>query len=65
MLADIALNDIHKSIENHKNDLYDYESEVKDLSFDYVVDLFSKAKLNWEEELLKKNIKKPIELNIK
>jgi UDP-MurNAc hydroxylase len=54
--------DIDKSIDNHKNDLYDYESEVKDLSFDYVVDLFSKAKLNWEEELLKKNIK--IEQNI-
>jgi hypothetical protein len=50
-------NDMTKSIEDHKYDLYDYEVEGKDLTFDYLVDLFSIAKLNWEEELVNKSIK--------
>lgn len=50
-------NDMGISIENHKNDLYDYELESKDLTFNNIVELFSNAKLNWEEALINKNIK--------
>jgi hypothetical protein len=45
------------SIENHKNDLYDYEVEVNEITLNSLNDLFSSAKLNWEKELINKNIK--------
>ena len=44
------------SIENHKNDLYDYEAEVNEITINTIVDLFSNAKINWERELINKNI---------
>ncbi len=50
-------NDMSISIENHKNDLYDYEVEVNDITFNALVELFSSAKINWEKELVNKNIK--------
>jgi UDP-MurNAc hydroxylase len=50
-------NDMSISIENHKNDLYDYEVEVKDITFNALIELFSSAKINWEKELVNKNIK--------
>ncbi len=50
-------NDMSLSINNHKNDLYDYEVEVNDIKFNALVELFSSAKINWEKELLNKNIK--------
>ena len=50
-------NDMNISIENHKNDLYDYEVEVKDIAFSSLVELFSNAKINWENELINKHIK--------
>jgi hypothetical protein len=45
------------SIENHKNDFYDYELEVNEITLNLLIDLFSSAKLNWEKELINKNIK--------
>jgi UDP-MurNAc hydroxylase len=50
-------NDMSISIENHKNDLYDYEVDVNDISFNALVELFSISKINWEKELVNKNIK--------
>jgi UDP-MurNAc hydroxylase len=50
-------NDVNISIDNHKNDLYDYEVEVNDIAFNSLVELFSKAKINWENELINKQIK--------
>jgi hypothetical protein len=50
-------NDMSISIENHKNDLYDYEVEVNDITYNALVELFSSAKINWEKELVNKNIK--------
>jgi UDP-MurNAc hydroxylase len=50
-------NDMSISIENHKNDLYDYEVEVNDITFNALVELFSSAKINWEKELVNKKIK--------
>ena len=50
-------NEMSISIENHKNDLYDYEVEVNDISINSLIDLFTSAKLNWEKELINKNIK--------
>jgi UDP-MurNAc hydroxylase len=50
-------NDMSISIENHKNDLYDYEVEVNDITFNVLVELFSSAKINWEKELVNKKIK--------
>ena len=50
-------NEMSISIENHKNDLYDYEVEVNEITLNSLIDLFSSAKLNWEKELINKNIK--------
>ena len=50
-------NEMSISIENHKNDLYDYEVEVNEITLNSLNDLFSSAKLNWEKELINKNIK--------
>ena len=50
-------NDMSVSIENHKNDLYDYEAEVNSITFNTIVELFTSAKLNWEKELINNNIK--------
>lgn len=50
-------NDMSVSIENHKNDLYDYELEVNSITYDKICELFSNAKINWEKELINKNIK--------
>ena len=52
-----SINEMSISIENHKNDLYDYEAEECDLTINSLIDLFSNAKLNWEKELINKNIK--------
>ena len=49
-------NEMSISIENHKSDLYDYEAEVNDITINTIVDLFSTAKINWERELINKNI---------
>jgi UDP-MurNAc hydroxylase len=49
--------DLSLSIENHKNDLYDYELEVIDIKFNVLEELFLNAKLNWEKELKNKNIR--------
>jgi UDP-MurNAc hydroxylase len=49
-------NDMSISIENHKNDLYDYEVEVNDITFNALVELFSSAKINWKKELVNKKI---------
>jgi UDP-MurNAc hydroxylase len=50
-------NEMSISIENHKNDLYDYELEVNEITLNSLIDIFSSAKLNWEKELINKNIK--------
>jgi UDP-MurNAc hydroxylase len=50
-------NEMSISIENHKNDFYDYELEVNEITLNLLIDLFSSAKLNWEKELINKNIK--------
>jgi hypothetical protein len=50
-------NEMSISIENHKDDLYDYELEVNEITLNSLIDIFSSAKLNWEKELINKNIK--------
>ena len=50
-------NDMSLSIEKHKNDLYDYEVEINEIKFNTIVELFSIAKINWEKELINRNIK--------
>ena len=52
-----TINDMGISIENHKNDLYDYESEVNGITFNALNEFFLSAKINWENELINKNIK--------
>jgi hypothetical protein len=49
-------NDIKKSIDNHKFDLYDYENEINDVSIETISKLFEIARLNREAILLKNKI---------
>jgi len=45
-----------KSIDNHKNDLYDYEQDVIEIQIDTLKDLFETAATNWKNVLIKKEI---------
>ena len=55
--------DISESIYSHKDDLYDYEMEVDEVSIDKISELFEIAKYNWVNVIAQKNI--DIEQDIK
>jgi len=55
--------ELKKSIYNHKDDLYDYEIEVSEVSIEEISELFEKAKSNWIDIITQKNIE--IEQDIK
>ncbi len=55
--------EIIKSIDNHKDDLYDYEMEVCEVSIEKISELFEIAKCNWIDVITQKNIE--IEQDIK
>ena len=56
-------NDFIKSIENHKSDKYDYETEVSEISLETIAKKFDIAAFNWNNVIAIKNIE--IEQDIK